>query len=235
MATVKVSRTTSCSRAINYAEPRATVKTGINCDIDYAKSEMKQIRMLYGKDDRVQAHLLIQSFRPGEITAEKANQLGAEYAKKIAPDHQIAIYTHTDKDHIHNHIVINSVNLETGNKFQAHGQAFLNKCYDLNDEICLEHDLTITERGKKPEKRTMSEIKLKEKKNEPVWKDEIRFAIDQTMKNKKTRTYNQFCDSLKTFGIHCLNRGKNFTYELIHKKSTIQQTRKGLRKGDDFT
>ncbi|WP_425133734.1 relaxase/mobilization nuclease domain-containing protein, partial [Enterococcus faecium] len=33
-----------------------------------------------------------------------------------APDHQIAIYTHTDKDHIHNHIVINSVNLETGKK-----------------------------------------------------------------------------------------------------------------------
>ena len=82
MATIKVSRTTSCSRAINYAEPRATVKTGINCDIDYAKSEMKQIRTLYGKDDRVQAHLLIQSFRPGEITAEKANQLGKEYAEK---------------------------------------------------------------------------------------------------------------------------------------------------------
>ncbi|EOS7840010.1 relaxase/mobilization nuclease domain-containing protein, partial [Enterococcus hirae] len=182
MATVKVSRTTSCSQAINYAEPRATIKTGINCDVNYAKSEMKQIRMLYGKDDRVQAHLLIQSFRPGEITAEKANQLGAEYAKKIAPDHQIAIYTHTDKDHIHNHIVINSVNLETGKKFQAHGQAFLNKCYDLNDKICLAHNLPITERGKKPEKRTMSEIKLKEK-NEPVWKDEIRIAIDQTMKN----------------------------------------------------
>ncbi|HHK0762229.1 TPA: relaxase/mobilization nuclease domain-containing protein [Enterococcus hirae] len=226
MATVKVSRTTSCSRAINYAEPRATVKTGVNCDIDYAKSEMKQIRMLYGKDDRVQAHLLIQSFRPGEITAEKANQLGAEYAKKVAPDHQIAIYTHTDKDHIHNHIVINSVNLETGKKFQAHGQTFLDKCYDLNDEICFEHNLTITERGKKPEKRTMAEIKLKEK-NEPVWKDEIRIAIDQTMKNKKTRTYDQFCDSLKTFGIHCFNRGKNFTYELIKKKKKVRSNKLG--------
>ncbi|EOI52184.1 hypothetical protein UKA_02770 [Enterococcus faecium EnGen0322] len=42
MATIKVSRTTSCSRAINYAEPRATIKTGINCDVDYAKSEMKR-------------------------------------------------------------------------------------------------------------------------------------------------------------------------------------------------
>nr|WP_241738645.1 relaxase/mobilization nuclease domain-containing protein [Enterococcus faecium] len=38
--------------------------------------------------------------------------------KKIAPDHQIAIYTHTDKDHIHNHIVINSVNLELGTNFK---------------------------------------------------------------------------------------------------------------------
>ncbi|XIO55152.1 relaxase/mobilization nuclease domain-containing protein (plasmid) [Enterococcus faecium] len=226
MATVKVSRTTSCSRAINYAEPRATVKTGINCDIDYAKSEMKQIRMLYGKDDHVQAHLLIQSFRPGEITAEKANQLGKEYAEKIAPEHQIAIYTHTDKDHIHNHIVINSVNLETGKKFQAHGQAFLDKCYDINDEICLTHGLSITERGKKEEKRTMSEIKLKEK-NEPVWKDEIRFAIDQTMKNPKTRTYDQFCDSLKIFGIHCFNRGKNFTYELIKKRKKVRSNKLG--------
>lgn len=71
MATVKVSRTTSCSRAINYAEPRATVKTGINCDIDYAKSEMKQIRMLYGKDDRVQAHLLIQSFDQEKLPLKK--------------------------------------------------------------------------------------------------------------------------------------------------------------------
>ncbi|HAQ0745898.1 TPA: relaxase/mobilization nuclease domain-containing protein, partial [Enterococcus faecium] len=130
------------------------------------------------------------------------------------------------KDHIHNHIVINSVNLETGKKFQAHGQAFLNKCYDLNDEICLAHNLPITERGKKPEKRTMSEIKLKEK-NEPVWKDEIRIAIDQTMKNKKTRTYDQFCNSLKTLGIHCFNRGKNFTYELIHKKKKVRSNRLG--------
>nr|WP_265145941.1 relaxase/mobilization nuclease domain-containing protein [Enterococcus faecium] len=113
MATVKVSRTTSCSRAINYAEPRATVKTGINCDIDYAKSEMKQIRMLYGKDDRVQAHLLIQSFRPGEITAEKANQLGKEYAEKIAPEYQIAIYTYPHKEHIHNRTQIKSISTIT--------------------------------------------------------------------------------------------------------------------------
>ncbi|RCG00278.1 plasmid mobilization relaxosome protein MobC, partial [Enterococcus faecium] len=45
---VEVSRTTSCSRAMNYAETRATINTGINCDVDYDKSEKKQIRMLDG-------------------------------------------------------------------------------------------------------------------------------------------------------------------------------------------
>ncbi len=127
--------------------------------------------------------------------------------QKNSPDHQIAIYTHTDKDHIHNHIVINSVNLETGKKFQAHGQAFLNKCYDLNDEICLAHNLPITERGKKPEKRTMSEIKLKEK-NEPVWKDEIRIAIDQTMKKKKPEPMTNFVIPSKHWGFIASIAGK---------------------------
>nr|WP_274599664.1 relaxase/mobilization nuclease domain-containing protein [Enterococcus faecium] len=125
--------------------------------------------------------------------------------------------------------------METGNKFQAHGQAFLNKCYDLNDEICLEHDLTITERGKKPEKRTMSEIKLKEK-NEPVWKDEIRFAIDQTMKKKKLERITNFVILLK-HSAFMLESWEKFYLRIdsTKKKSTIQQTRKGLRKGDDFT
>ena len=42
-----------------------------------------------------------------------------ELAEKIAPNHQVAIYTHIDKDHYHNHIVINSVDLETGKKYQS--------------------------------------------------------------------------------------------------------------------
>ena len=85
MATIKVSRTTSCSRAINYAEPRATVKTGINCDIDYAKSEMKQIRTLYGKDDRVQAHAFTQIYRLSLLDAEQVLILLKDYAVFLVP------------------------------------------------------------------------------------------------------------------------------------------------------
>ena len=51
MATTKISATKSTSRAINYAEKRAVEKSGLNCDVDYAKSSFKASRELYGKTD----------------------------------------------------------------------------------------------------------------------------------------------------------------------------------------
>ncbi|MFM2577179.1 relaxase/mobilization nuclease domain-containing protein, partial [Staphylococcus warneri] len=65
MATTKLGNTKTASRAINYAEKRAVEKSGLNCDVDYAKSAFKQIRALYGKEDGIQAHTIIQSFKPG--------------------------------------------------------------------------------------------------------------------------------------------------------------------------
>src|SRR5699024_11657031 len=73
-------------------------------------------------NDGIQAHHVIQSFKPDEVTPEKANQVGLELAKKLAPNHEVAVYTHDDTNHVHNHIVINSVNFETGKKYQAHGK-----------------------------------------------------------------------------------------------------------------
>jgi hypothetical protein len=69
MATTKLGNTKSASRAINYAEKRAEEKSGLNCDVDYAKSAFKQTRALYGKENGIQAHTVIQSFKPGEVTA----------------------------------------------------------------------------------------------------------------------------------------------------------------------
>src|SRR5699024_12722810 len=64
--------------------------------IDYAKSQMKQTRELFSKNDGIQAHHVIQSFKPDEVTPEKANQVGLELAKKLAPNHEVAVYTHDD-------------------------------------------------------------------------------------------------------------------------------------------
>src|SRR5699024_12866059 len=77
------------------------------------------------------SHHVIQSFKPDEVTPEKANQVGLELSKKLAPNHEVAVYTHDDTNHVHNHIVINSVNFETGKKYQAHGKEAIERARSL--------------------------------------------------------------------------------------------------------
>ena len=177
MATTKISSTKSTSRAINYAEKRAEEKSGLNCDVEYAKSSFKASREVYGKTDGNQGHVIIQSFKPGEVTPKQCNALGLELAEKMVPEHQVAIYTHSDTDHIHNHIVINAVNLETGKKFNNDKQA-LRDLRKANDEVCLNHGLSIPEPTSEL-RYTQAEQNLIDK-GKKSWKNEVRMAIDET-------------------------------------------------------
>ncbi len=223
MATIKLARSTSCSRCINYAEPRATVKSGLNCDVNYAKTQMKATRMIYGKDDKVQAHTLIQSFKPGEVTPEQANELGYQLAQKVADGHQVAIYTHTDKDHIHNHLVINSVNMDTGLKFQAHGQKAIQEVKDANDQICLEQGLTIPEEPANV-RYTSAEKSLLEK-GKSSWKDEIREAVDHAKVH--TSNFKDFSAFLNEKGIDVKLRGKTITYTHLNANKKVRAKKLG--------
>jgi hypothetical protein len=227
MATTKLGNTKSASRAINYAEKRAEEKSGLNCDVDYAKSAFKQTRALYGKENGIQAHTVIQSFKPGEVTAEQCNQLGLELAQKIAPNHQVAVYTHTDKDHYHNHIVINSVDLETGEKYQSNKkQRELVK--QENDNVCREHGLSVTERGTAKIRYTQAEKGIVFDREEYSWKDELRDHIESA----KTYTINleTFSEYLKEKGIEVKVRGDTISY----KPENVNKWVRGRTLGSDY-
>ncbi len=196
MATTKISSAKSTARAINYAEKRAVEKSGLNCDVDYAKSSFKATRELYGKTGGNEGHVVIQSFSPGEVDAKKCNELGLELAQKIAPKHQVSIYTHDDKDHIHNHIVINAVNLETGKKFNNNKKA-LHDIRRANDELCKAHGLSVVEGQKAAVRYTQAEKAVLEK-GQSSWKDELRQAVD--LSKSHTSDFESFQDDLGGFG-----------------------------------
>ncbi|PTJ62563.1 relaxase/mobilization nuclease domain-containing protein [Staphylococcus saprophyticus] len=227
MATTKLGNSKSASRAINYAEKRAEEKSGLNCDVDYAKSAFKQTRNLYGKDTGIQAHTVIQSFKPGEVTPKQCNQLGLELAEKIAPNHQVAVYTHTDKDHYHNHIVINSVDLETGKKYQSN-----KKQRDLvkkeNDNVCREHGLSVTERGTAKMRYTQAEKGIVFDREEYSWKDELRELIE----NAKAHTSNleTFSEHLEEKGVEVKLRGETISY----KPENANKWVRGRTLGSDY-
>ncbi|HAR5405065.1 relaxase/mobilization nuclease domain-containing protein [Staphylococcus warneri] len=226
MATTKLGNTKSASRAINYAEKRAEEKSGLNCDIDYAKSSFKQTRALYGKENGIQAHTVIQSFKPGEVTPEQCNQLGLELAEKIAPNHQVAIYTHTDKEHVHNHIVINSIDLETGRKYQSNKKQrdFVKRS---NDEICREHGLSVPERNTAKLRYTQAEKSLIEK-DQYSWKDDLREKIENVKEH--TSDFKSFSEHLAESGIEFKVRGKNVSY----KPENVNKWVRGKTLGQDY-
>ncbi|MBE7320209.1 relaxase/mobilization nuclease domain-containing protein [Staphylococcus epidermidis] len=226
MATTKLGNTKSASRAINYAEKRATEKSGLNCDVDYAKSAFKQTRALYGKEDGIQAHTIIQSFKPGEVTPEQCNQLGLELAEKIAPNHQVAVYTHTDKDHIHNHIVINSINLENGKKYQSNKQQ-RELIKQENDNVCRSHGLSVPERDTAKLRYTQAEKSLIEK-DQFSWKDDLREKIEHAKEH--TSDFKSFSEHLEKSGIEFKVRGKNVSY----KPENVNKWVRGKTLGQDY-
>ena len=114
----------------DYAQnPEKTQKgelvTGFQCDPMTADEEFllskRQYQHITGKyqKNNVIAYQIRQSFKPGEITAEEANQVGRELAERFTKGkHAFIVATHTDRAHIHNHIIFNSTSLDSSSKFK---------------------------------------------------------------------------------------------------------------------
>ncbi|MEB4858296.1 relaxase/mobilization nuclease domain-containing protein [Priestia megaterium] len=225
MATIKLSTTKNANALLKYAEKRAEVSNSLDCDVDYVRNQFKATREIWGKNGGIQAHHVIQSFKPDEVDPQQANEIGLQLAKKMAKGHEVAVYTHTDKDHIHNHIVINAVNYEDGRKFHAHGQEAIDRFRDVSDELCKEHGLSIIEERSAEVRYTLAEQSLLEK-GESSWKDEIRTAIDQA--KEQTASFEEFQEHLKEQGVQATLRGKNITYEHLESNKKVRGTKLGL-------
>lgn len=210
MATIKLGSTKNGSALLKYAERRSEASQGVNCDVEYVRSQMRATRQIWGKNEGIQAHHIVQSFQPGEITAELANQIGVELGKKIAPGHEIAVYTHTDKEHIHNHIVINAVHTETGKKYVSHADQ-LYRIREASDELCKQYGLSVVQEPSALQRYHQAEYGLA-KRGEMSWKDELRQSIDFAKENTKSW---EACKDLlkKEFGIEVKERGTYASYK----------------------
>jgi len=225
MATIKLSTTKNANALLKYAEKRAEVSNSLDCDVDYVRNQFKATREIWGKNGGIQAHHVIQSFKPHEVDPQQANEIGLQLAEKLAKGHEVAVYTHTDKDHIHNHIVINAVNYEDGRKFHAHGQETIDHVRKISDELCKEYGLSIVEERSADVRYTLAEQSLLQK-GESSWKDEIRTAIDQA--KEQTANFEEFQERLKEQGVQVTLRGKNITYEHLESNKKVRGTKLGL-------
>ena len=220
MATTHIKRSASASRLVNYAEKRAVLKDGLNLDVDYAKSQFKQVREVYGNQGKTQAYASRISFSPKEFDPtneddqQKALDIAKEVYQKTYPNQQVALYEHADTDALHIHAVIGAIDLETGKKMHGNWQEYREKLVHNTDEIVQKHGLEVTKVDpERYEKRSMAEIKMHDR-GQPTWKDQIRQAVDSTMSNPLIRDFKTFRDDLKQKAIDVWERGKDLTYQL---------------------
>lgn len=156
MAVIKaVSSKAPISTAIDYVskdeKTESKLLSGYNLTSpDTAMDEMQATKEVWGKNGGRTYKHFVQSFAPDEnITPEQAHEIATQFAEQcpLFKGFEVLIATHKDREHIHTHFVVNSVNFEDGHKFQMKSTE-LQDMKDLSDKLCRERGLTITRKGK---------------------------------------------------------------------------------------
>lgn len=131
------------------------------------------------RGDEVLAYHVRQAFKPGEITAEKANEIGKALAERLTDkQHAFVVATHIDKQHIHNHIVFCATALDCTRKFRdilRSGKVLA----ELSDQICEEHQLSVI---REPENQTVTYDKWLGENAKASQRDMLRMTIDAALR-----------------------------------------------------
>ena len=132
-----------------------------------------------GKKNEVIAYQLRQSFKPGEVSAEEANQIGYELAERLLHgEHAFIVATHTDRKHIHNHIVFCSTALDCSHKFRNVWNSS-RLVAEISDELCREHYLSVVQN---PQSKTVSYEKWEGDQSKLTSRDSLRITIDAALR-----------------------------------------------------
>lgn len=159
--------------AINYIlQPKklgnANLTGGINCLPEMAYRQMKATKQMFGKTGGKQGYHFVLSLKPGEGTPELMYDIAIRFAEKaFGGEYETVVAVHTDRNHLHAHIIINSVNMVTGYKFQYHEGDWKYKFQPITNKLCDEYGLHITPAEYSKEPKNMAR---------PQWERDLVFS-----------------------------------------------------------
>jgi len=249
-------------KAIDYVTDKKKAERVITHGLDENRSLAQQFidtAMLHGKgdtyDERKYYHIKI-SFEPkdriengGKLNAELAEKIAYEYFEKQYGKHEYIIATHTDKEHIHCHAIINAVNFESGKKIQHSNKDLSDMKDQVNDAaekygvsrfdwrqaVRLKREKAKQERADKPKELTQAEKYIQERHGDEwssaSWKETLRSKIDEAKKVCTTRA--EFQKYLfENYGVE-MPRNTNKTVSFKHP--AVDETVRGVKLGAEYT
>lgn len=198
---------------INYVtqdkKTNANLITGKDCLAESSLEEMLYTKELYNKNNGRQYIHIIQSFDPKDnLSAEKVHNTGIKLAEKFN-GYQVLVATHIDKNHLHNHLVVNSVSFENGYKIQI-SKKDLQDLKNYSDKLCLEIGASVIPKKENTQYIKRNEYRVAEQGKS--WKFKLINAIDLSLAESSNKE--QFIKSMNKLGyqVNWTDTRKYITY-----------------------
>lgn len=209
-----ISSKANIKRIINYVtqdkKTNAILITGKDCLAESCLEEMLYTKNLYHKNSGRQYIHIIQSFDPKDnLSAEQVHNVGIKLANTFN-GFQVLVATHIDKNHLHNHLIVNSVSFENGYKIQM-SKKDLQDLKDYSDKLCLEIGASVI-----PKKEITQYIKRNEYRvaeQGKSWKLKLINAIDLSLAESSNKE--DFIKSMDKLGyqVNWTDTRKYITYK----------------------
>ena len=164
--------------------------TALNCFTLTAHQEFIATKNLYRKNSGRMYYHLVQSFPKGfDIAPELAHKIAVEFAEKAFGNYECVVATHIDREHIHSHIVFNSVSFSDGKKYISNAESVKN-LMAMSDEICLKYGVPVLEKPEfKKKTNAISDREYRSAVKGESYKLALMFVIDEMMKRAKSKKH----------------------------------------------
>ena len=185
--------------------------SGIGCQPETAFDEFLSTKLLHHKDGGVMFYHMVQSFPKGADIDPRAAHEAARRLAGYFEGCEVLVCTHTDREHIHSHCIINSVNFETGRKVHMADEQ-IQELRVRNDQICEELGLPKFQKDEQRQSRGMSNAEYYTAVKGESWKFELMRVIDECMRCAGNRE--EFLVLLRSEGYNATwtDGRKNITY-----------------------
>ena len=201
-----------CCKASKVDYEGRPLVSGINCVPQCALQEFMNTKRLHHSTKGRMYYHMVQSFRPDDpVTPEMAHEIALKLAEQI-PGFEIVVATHTDRDHIHSHFVINSVSCDTGLKYHSNRDS-LEQLWKASDELCMQYGLSVVKPKKKQKKeRTMSDREYRAYAKGKSWKMDLEITVDECMAQARSREHFIRLMEYNGYEVKWTDSRKNITY-----------------------
>ena len=220
---------------INYAKngektENGILVTGVNCLPDIAYNQMTLTKKCYHKEDGRLGYHIIQSFKENEISPEQCNKIGVELANELWGDkYQVLVCTHTNKNNVHNHIILNSVSFVDGSKYH-NSNVEIALLKETNDDICRKYGLSVIETKRALKEKEIAQSRIANYNRNSGKMNLIRNDIDEAIKN--SNKYQDFVNVLEQKGYYIKKSNNTLSISTPYFNRNIRLARAF---GEDYT